>query len=150
MANKEIQPKYLFDLYGVMEVLSSGSNQALSSFADGLMSGAIKIMSAVSHELKDMDGSLYAKFQELKSGRVYQSTTPAHSALQATLMDRFGAGLFGGCPSAEHFESVAICKLEKLELVTGAKKLSSCKRIVSKCCLSELKILSVDEFSAQA
>ena len=62
MAPKDTQPIYLFDLYGVIKVLSSSSNLALNAFAEGLGSGTVKIMSAVSRELKDMDDGLYKKF----------------------------------------------------------------------------------------
>ena len=117
MAPPKAQPKYLFDLYGVITILSSGSNQARDAFINGLASGSVKVMSEVSNQLKDVNEDLYKQFQDIKSGRVYQHTTVAHSSAQQALMDKFGTGLFGGSPSPEYFESVAVCKVEKLGLV---------------------------------
>lgn len=150
MAPKKAQPKYLFDLYGVIEILKSGSNQARDSFINGLAFGSVKVMSEVSNQLKDVDEDLYNEFQAIKSGRVYQATTVAHWSAQQALMDKFGTGLFGGSPSPEYFESVAVCRVEKLELVTAAKGLTNCKNITRKCSLAGVVVLSVAEFGDQA
>jgi hypothetical protein len=146
---KKLQPKYLFDLYGVIEILTSGNNQARSAFIEGMLNGSVKVMSEVATELKAVAEAVYQDFQAIKSGRVYQSTTTAHSAAQQTLMDKFGTGLFGGSPSPEFFEGVAICKVEKLALVTSGKSLKHCLNIVKKCNLTQVSILSIVDFAAQ-
>lgn len=65
-------------------------------------------------------------------------------------MDKFGTGLFGGSPSPEYFECVAVCKVEKLVLVTSDKALTNCKSITKKCGLANVTVLSVAEFGAEA
>lgn len=144
------QPKYLFDLYGVISVLKSGSNQARNAFISGLASGSVKVMSEVANQLKAVDEDLYKEFQAIKSGRVYQPTNIPHSSAQQALMDKFGTGLFGGSPSPEYFESVAVCKVDNLILVTADKALTNCKAITKKCNLASVTVLSIAEFGAEA
>jgi hypothetical protein len=150
VAVKKTQPKYLFDLYGVLSVLSSGNNQARDAFINGMSTGSVRIMSEVAGQLKAVNENLYHEFQAIKSGRVYQVTTAAHWATQQILMDKHGTGLFGGSPSPEYFESVAICKVEKLALVTAEKSLTSCRDIAKKCNLTQVAVLSLTDFAAQA
>lgn len=145
-----MEPKYLFDLYGVVAVLSSGNNQVRDAFISGLSSGSVRVMSEVANQLKDISEPLYKDFQNIKSGRVYQPTNISHSSAQQALMDKHGAGLFGGSPSAEFFESVAVCKVEKLVLVTAEKALKNCRDIAKKCGLANVTILSPVEFGKLA
>lgn len=145
---KKVDPKYLFDLYGVVEVLSNGSNQARSAFIDGMASGSVRVMKNVSAQLKDVDEDLYSEFQDIKTGRVYQETGSQHWSAQQGLMDAFDTGLFGGSPTPDFFESVAVCKVEKLELVTAGKGLSNSKQIAKKCGLNGVAIHSVKEFGS--
>ncbi len=142
------EPKFLFDLHAVIEALTTGNNQVRTAFIDGLNSGEIMVPHALSKELKEVDPDAYKDFQAVKSGRVYQKTGVKHSAMQQTLMDKHGTGIWGGSPSAAYFEMIAVCAVQKLSLVSNAKALAGCKSILNKCGMNKPKVLTLAQFVA--
>jgi hypothetical protein len=141
------QPKFLFDLYAVIEALTCGNNRIRSSFITGMNSGEVKIIKSVSKELKDCYEDIYNDFQSVKLGRVYQNEGARHYATQQSLMQNFGTNMWGNSPRPACFASVAICVIEKLDLVTNARPLKDCKKIVDKCGLAKPTVLSLTEFA---
>jgi formate hydrogenlyase subunit 4 len=128
LPKKSSSPKYLFDLYAVIEALRTNNNLIRDSFISGINSDLIRFPKSLSKELKDIDESIYTEFQTVKSGRVYISEGTKHYATQSILMERFGTTIFGGSPHASCFCSVAICAVEMLDLVTHERPLNDCKK----------------------
>lgn len=147
MPPRAIKAKFLFDLYGVIGVLSSPNNNIKNSFYEELASGSAKIMRSVSDELNATYPDLYKSFQQLKKGNVYVQTTPKHFAVQQALMEQYGTGLWGNSPRPEHFEAVAVCAVEGLDLVTDAKALKSCNLIVQKCQPRKPTVMTLQQFA---
>jgi hypothetical protein len=143
----KIAPVYLFDTYGVIEVFSSGSNSAIQKFSDGLKNGQVKILERVGRELEAVDPLASRKLKGLRISKKSIPIDPVHSSTQQLLMEKHGVGIFGGLPTAEHFESVAVAWVEKLILVSSGGALKSCHKIVAKCDLKTLKVISVLSFS---
>ncbi|MEX5596970.1 hypothetical protein [Pseudophaeobacter sp. C1-32P7] len=150
MPKKKIEAKYLFDLHAVIEALTCGNNLIRNAFISGLNSGEIKVPKTLSKELKDVDEDVYKDFQDVKSGRVYIDEGIKHHATQSALMDKYGTSIFGGSPRPSSFCAVAICAVEKLDLVTHARPLDDCKKIVKKCSIGKPKVLSLTDFAALA
>lgn len=150
LPEKKIEAKYLFDLHAVIEALTSGSNLIRNAFINGLNSGEIKVLKSLSKELKAVDEDVYKDFQDVKSGRVYIDEGTKHHATQSALMDKYGTSIFGGSPRPSSFCAVAVSAVEKLDLVTHARPLDDCKKIVKKCAINKPTVLSLSDFAAQA
>lgn len=149
MPQKKIEAKYLFDLYAVIEALTSGNNHIRDAFITRLNSGEIKVPKSLSKELKDVDEDVYKDFQDIKSGRVYIEEGVKHHATQSALMDKYGTSIFGGSPRPSSFCTVAISAVEKLDLVTHGRPLIDCEKIVKKCAINKPKVLSLSDFATQ-
>lgn len=150
MPAKKVEAKYLFDLHAVLEALTSGNNMFRSAFISGLNSGLIKVPKSLSKELKDIDPDAYDDFQAVKSGRVYITEGVRHQAVQSTLMDDYGTSIWGGSPRPSSFNVIAVCTVEKLDLVTHGRPHRECCKIVKKCSNGKPAVLSLDEFAAAA
>ena len=148
MPTPKSKPVYLFDTCGVAEVFSTGSNAAIAKFIDGLKSGSVKIMDSVVRELELIDAQAAKSLADL---RIRSKTIPAsseHFAMHQLLMDQHGAGIFGALPTAGHFESVAVARVEKLVLVSASTGLKECKKIVASCKLDPDMVFSVADFAS--
>lgn len=150
MPEEKVEAKYLFDLYAVIEALSSGNNLIRNAFISGLNCGEIRVPKSVSKELKDVDPDVYRDFQDVKSGRVYIDEGLKHQTVQSALMDTYGTSIFGGSPRPSSFALVAVCAVEKLVLVTHGRPHGECRKIVDKCGISSPSVLSLTEFAATA
>ena len=139
--------KYLIDLHGLREAFSTKNNHVRVAVIDAIEAGELLIVRSASDELKDIDEPAYESFQSSVSKKKYIKTASKHEATAASLINSYGASIFGVSPPAARFEAVAVCVCEKLDLVTSGKSHSECKKIVSKCKLSKPKVLSVDEFA---
>ena len=62
-------------------------------------------------------------------------------------MDKHGASIFGWSPPAQRFEVLAVCKGEKLDLVSHGKPLGECKKITKKCGLDSPRVFSLEDFA---
>lgn len=150
LPEEKIEAKYLFDLHAALEALTSGNNQLRSAFISGLNSGLIKVSKSLSKELKDVDPVAYKDFQAVKSGHVYIAEGVRHQAVQSALMDDFGTSIWGGSPRPSSFNAIAVCTVEKLDLVTHGRPHKECCKIVKKCSNGKPAVLSLNEFAAAA
>lgn len=149
MPAKKNEPKYLLDTYGLREAFTTNDNAIRSSVISSLEKGDLAIMRSASDDLKGIDEDAYKDFQASVKSKKYIKTLNKHEAIRASLMNKFGANLFGRSPSPECFEAISICRKEGLTFVTSGKNLVDSKKITAKCKLSGVGTISLSDFASQ-
>lgn len=131
-SSSAVTPKWVIDLHGIKEALTTTSNSAKNRVISAIQSGEMLIMRSVSNELKDLYPHLWAAFTAIQP-RKYVPTTVANNQSATLLQEQHGSGILGGLPLFEHFEAVAVARGKKCKLVSAGKALKSCTQI-AKCC----------------
>lgn len=127
-----VTPKWVIDLHGIKEALTTTSNSAKNRVISAIQRGEMLIMRSVSDELKDLYPHLWAAFTAIKP-RKYVPTTVANNQAATLLQEQHGSGILGGLPLFEHFEAVAVARGKKCKLVSAGKALKNCKQIAKGC-----------------
>lgn len=148
MPAKTVDAKYLMDTYGLRAAFNSSDNAIRSSVISSLEKGELRVMRAASDDLKNLDEDAYADFQASVSSKKYIKTLNKHETIRASLMNKYGASIFGRSPSPECFEALAICATEGLCFVTSGKPLNDSNKIKQKCKLNGVSVMSLSEFSS--
>jgi len=126
------RPKWVIDLHGIRETLTTRSNAAKASVIEAIQSGEMLIMRSVSDELRAAFPGLWADFNAIKP-RKYFTPTMAVYAAAGSMQAAHGTSLLGGMPDYAHFEAVAAARIQKCKLISGGKALGHCKDIAVKC-----------------
>lgn len=127
-----VTPKWVIDLHGVKEALTTSSNQVRASVIDAIQSGEMLVLRSVSDELHAAYPKIWDDFKDIKP-RKYLTPTLSTINTASQLVEAYGASLIGSIPTFEHFEAVAAAKMTKCKLVTAGKALNHCSSIASKC-----------------
>jgi hypothetical protein len=131
-SSSAVSPKWVIDLHGIKEALTTTSNSAKNRIISAIQSGEMLIMRSVSNELKDLYPSLWTAFTAIQP-RKYVPTTVANNQAATLLQEQHGTGVLGGLPLFEHFEAVAVARSKKCKLVSAGKALKNCKQIAKGC-----------------
>ncbi|ATE64088.1 hypothetical protein [Rhizorhabdus dicambivorans] len=131
-SSSAVTPKWVIDLHGIKEALTTTSNSAKNRVISAIQSGEMLIMRSVSNELKDLYPHLWAAFTAIQP-RKYVPTTVANNQSATLLQEQHGSGILGGLPLFEHFEAVAVARGKKCRLVSAGKALKNCKQIAKGC-----------------
>ena len=148
-SKKKSGPKYLIDVHGIVGAFSSSNNSIKNTVASSLSSGLLGAIEDAGPDLQNIDEGVYSEFQIEFKGKRYQKPTVAEQSLMGLLMETNGTGPVGGLPLPIRFKCVAICMKRKLTLVSFRNALTQYKGIKEKCKLDELKLLTLEEFSAE-
>ena len=135
-------PKWIIDLHGIKEALSSRSN-AKARIIDAIKSGEMWIIRSVQHDLKIFE-DLWADFAAIKPKK-YLDAPISVSAAAAALQETHGSSLLGGVPSFAHFEALALARSKKCKLVTAGKGMADCQSIAKKCNLPTGDIVGISD-----
>lgn len=142
-ANTKPVPKWIIDLHGIKEALTTKSN-AKALIIDAIQSGEMLVMRSVQDELKDLYEDLWPAFVAIKPKK-YVNTTPAVSDVEAQLQEAHGCSVLGGVPSFAHFEAVALARTKQCHLVSAGKGLSDCKDIARSCGLPHDTVVAIGD-----
>lgn len=142
-ARNIIIPKWIIDLHGIKEALSTRSN-AKARIIDAIQSGEMLIMRSVQHELNAAYEQLWDAFVAIKP-KTYVDTSPRDSAVAAQLQELNGSSLLGSVPSFAHFEAIALAGRKGCKLVTAGKAFSDCRSISNKCGLPTTNVLQIND-----
>ncbi len=126
------KPKWVIDLHGIREALTTRSNASKTRVIEAIESGEMLIMRSVSDELRAAFPGLWADFNAIKPKKYFTSTMAVYAAA-GTLQAAHGTTLLGGMPDFAHFEAVAAARNLKCKLVSGGKALGHCNDIAIKC-----------------
>jgi hypothetical protein len=135
-------PKWIIDLHGVREALTSRSN-AKARIIDAMKNGEMWIMRSVQDELKIFE-DLWADFAAIKPKK-YVDTPASVDAAAAAMQEANGSSLLGGVPSYAHFEALALARSKKCKLVTAGKGMSDCQSIAKKCGLPKTDVVGISD-----
>ena len=143
--SKKVKPKWVIDLHGVREMLTTTINSTKVAAIDAITSGEMVILRTAGDELKKLYPDLWPQFNAIKPKKYIVASVAALST-SAQLMESYGASLLGGSPSAKHFEAIAVARLERCTLISSGKGLNDCIKIAKKCglknnCVSDLSSL---------
>lgn len=127
-----VTPKWVIDLHGIKDALTTTSNSAKARVFDAIRKGEMLIMRSVSGELKDLYPHLWASFAAV-TPKKYVPTTVAHHKSATALQELHGSGVFGGLPLFAHFEAVTVARSKGCKLVSAGKALKDCKQIAKGC-----------------
>lgn len=130
-----VEPKWVIDLHGIREMLTTTVNSAKVAGMDALKNGDMLILRTAGDELKKLYPDLWQQFTGIKPKK-YITTSVAAISTSTQLMETYGASLLGSTPSAEHFESIAVARLNKCTLISSGKGLTDCQKIARKCGLN--------------
>jgi hypothetical protein len=133
--SKKIEPKWVIDLHGIREMLTTTINSAKVAAMDAIKSGEMLILRTAGDELKKLYPELWPQFGEIRP-RKYIVASVAALSTSTQLMETYGASLLGSTPSAEHFEAIAVARLKKCTLISSGKALTDCQKIAKKCQLN--------------
>jgi hypothetical protein len=143
-SNGGAAPKWVIDLHGIKETLTTRSNTK-SQIIDAIQKGEIVIMRSVQSELSAVYPDLWDDFVGIKPKKYIDTPMAAH-ALAAQLQELHGTSVLGGIPDFTKFEAIALAHSKKLKIISGGKALTDCKAIVSKCGLQSGGIIGVADF----
>lgn len=115
----EPQIKWLMDLHGLVDALSSGKN-AIATLADAIKSGELKVIGPAGPELQNAFPELWDDFAEMRT-RKYAKPQKADHELAAHLQQMYKAPILGGIPSYDQFLAMAMCARFKCRLITSGK-----------------------------
>ncbi|VXD02861.1 hypothetical protein [Sphingomonas sp. 8AM] len=127
-----VAPKWVIDLHGLTDALTTTSNSAKAAVIDAIRRGEMLIMKSVSEEMKEVYPHLWPLVTAIKPRR-YIRTTVADHAAATTMQEMHGSSILGGLPLFAHFEAVAVAQSKGCTLVSGGKGLKSCKQIAQGC-----------------
>lgn len=136
------EPKWIIDLHGIKEALSSRSN-AKARIIDAIKSGEMWVMRSVQQDLKIFE-NLWSDFAAIRPKK-YVDTPASVSAAAASMQEANGSSLLGGVPSFAHFEALALARSKKCKLVTAGKGMSDCHSIAKKCSLPQAGIVGISD-----
>lgn len=128
----KLQPKWVIDLHGIREALTTRSNAAKARIIDAIQSGEMLIMRSVSDELSAAFPALWDDFTAIKPRKYFTSTMAVYAAA-GSMQAAHGTSLLGGMPDYAHFEAVAAARIQKCKLISGGKALGHCQDIAAKC-----------------
>lgn len=131
-SSRAVTPKWVIDLHGIKEALTTTSNSAKNRVINAIQSGEMLIMRSAPNELKVLYPHLWAAFTAIQP-RKYVPTTVANNQAATLLQEQHGSGILGGLPLFEHFEAVAVARAKKCKLVSAGKALKNCKQIAKGC-----------------
>jgi hypothetical protein len=135
------KPKWLIDLHGIKEALTSRSN-AKARVIDAIRSGEMLVIRSVQTELCAAFPDIWPDFVEIKP-KTYQDTAiPIYNAA-GQLQGMHGSSLLGGMPDFAHFEAVALARSLDCKLISAGKALGHCQDIASKCGIPVNDIASI-------
>jgi hypothetical protein len=141
-SSSAVTPKWVIDLHGIKEALTTTSNSAKNRVISAIQSGEMLIMRSVSNELKDLYPHLWATFIAIQP-RKYVPTTVANNQSATLLQEQHGSGILGGLPLFEHFEAVAVARGKKCKLVSAGKALKNCKQIAKGCGIPDSDVTDI-------
>lgn len=121
-------PKWVIDLHGLKEALTTTSNSAKTAVIEAIRGGEMLIMRSASTELKDLYPHLWPLLKAI-TPKTYVKTTLADHASATALQELHGSGVLGGLPMFSHFEAVAVARSNGCKLVSAGKALKECGQI---------------------
>lgn len=121
-------PKWVIDLHGMKEALTTKKNSVRSAIVDAIECGDMHILRHVSPELKELYPGVYADFQQIKNKK-YVTVSVAAGAAAAIMMESSGANPLGGMPLVDRFEALAAARTTGCCLVSAGKAHSDCVTI---------------------
>lgn len=136
------KPKWLIDLHGIREMLTTRSNASRANVIEAIQSGEMLIMRSVSDELKAAFPTLWDDFNLIKP-RKYFTVTMKIYATASSMQAAHGTSLLGGMPDFAHFEAVAAARSQKCKLISGGKALGHCQDIAAKCGIPAGEVASI-------
>lgn len=136
-------PKWIIDLHGVLDALSSGA-ATKSKVVDAIKSGEMLVMRSVQADLKNAFPDAWEEFADIK-GKKYVDTTVAITSVAAQMQEAHGSSILGGVPSFAHFEAVALARSQKCKLVSAKKGLSDCQSIAKSNGLPKSDIIKIKD-----
>ncbi len=139
-----VTPKWVIDLHGIKEALTTTSNSAKHRVISAIQSGEMLVMRSVSNELKEMYPDLWPAFSAIQP-RKYVPTSVANNYSATLLQEQHGSGVFGGLPLFQHFEAVAVARSKNCKLVSAGKALKNCKQIAKRCGIAEGEVANIDD-----
>lgn len=131
-SSSAVSPKWVIDLYGIKDALTTTSNSARARVINAIQSGEMLVLRSVSDELKNLYPHLWSAFNAIKPKK-YVPISVANSQSATLLQEQHSPGLFGGLPLFEHFEAVAVARFKKCKLVSAGKGLKNCRQIAKGC-----------------
>ena len=126
------KPKWVINLPGMREVLTTRSNAAKVRVIEAIRRGEMLIMRSVSDELSAAFPGLWEDFNAIKPRKYFVSTMAVYAAA-GSMQAAHGTSLLGGMPDYAHFEAVAAARIQKCKLISGGKALGHCQDIAAKC-----------------
>ena len=141
-SSSAVTPKWVIDLNGIREALTTTSNSAKNRVVSAIQSGEMLIMRSVSNQLKDLYPHLWAAFTAIQP-RKYVSTSVANHQSATLLQEQHGSGILGGLPLFEHFEAVAVARGKKCKLVSAGKALKNCQKIAKGCGIPDGDVMDI-------
>ena len=127
-----VTPKWVIDLHGIKDALTTTSNSAKTRVLDAIRSGEMLILRSVSGELKELYPHLWSAFTAIMPKK-YVPTTVANHKSATALQELHGSGVFGGLPLFAHFEAVTVARSKGCKLVSAGKGLKNCRQIAKGC-----------------
>jgi len=125
-------PKWVIDLHGVKDALSTTSNSVKTRVIDAIRTGEMLVMRSVQRELKELFPALWQQFVAI-TPKKYVDTPVSTFAAATALQETHGSGVLGGLPIFAHFEAVALSRSRNCKLVSAGKALKSCREIAKQC-----------------
>jgi len=144
-SNGAVTPKWVIDLHGIKEALTTTSNSAKTRVIDAIRAGEMLVMRSIQGELKELYPALWPLFVAIKPKK-YLNTTVANFASAAALQEMHGSGVLGGLPTFAHFEAVAVARDCRCKLVSAGKALKECKQIAKGCGIPNSDITDISVF----
>ena len=137
-------PKWVIDLHGLKDCLTTTSNSAKAAVIDAIRRGEMLIMKSVSAELKDLYPHLWPLLKTI-TPKAYIKTTVANHASATALQELHGSGVLGGLPMFAHFEAVAVARSNGCKLVSAGKALKECRQIANGCGIPKSEVLGISD-----
>lgn len=128
----KLVPKWVIDLHGILEALTTRSNAIKASVRDAIQSGEMLVLRSVQDELKNAYPDIWKEFVSIKPKKYISTSTTSYAAATA-MQEVHGSSVLGGLPSFAHFEAVAVARANKCILISAGKALSRCKEIAKGC-----------------
>jgi len=136
-------PKWVIDLHGIKEALTTRSNAIKARIRDAIQSGEMLVMRSVQTDLKNAFPELWKEFTSIKP-RTYVDTGMAGYAAATALQEMHGSGVLGGIPSFTHFEAITVARANKCTLISAGKALTHCKGIAKGCGIPSGQVAGIE------
>lgn len=137
-------PKWVIDLHGMRDALTSTSNSSKKAVIDAIRRGEMLIMKSVSAELKDLYPHLWPLLKAI-TPKTYIKTMVANYASATALQELHGSGVLGGLPMFARFEAVAVARSKGCKLVSADKALKDCKEIAKGCGIPKSDVIGISD-----